>query len=88
MMKGVRSSTALFHGGDDGLAGGHAERAADEVEVVHGDGDIDAEQLALGGDDRILEPGLGAVFLELVGIALGGAELQRIVGAPAAAAVR
>ncbi len=67
-------------------AGGHAERAAHEVEILHGHGDVAAVELAGGDEHRILGAGLGAAFLEAVGIALLVAELQRVLRHAGAAA--
>ena len=48
MTKGVRLASGVFAAGDDRLAGRHAERAAHEVEILHGDGDRRAFELAEG----------------------------------------
>ena len=77
-MKGVLRRHRRAHGGDDGLAGRHAERAAHEGEVLHGDGHRQAVERAMAGLDAVVGAGLAAGFLDAVGIFPLVAELQRI----------
>jgi hypothetical protein len=63
---------------DEGLAGGHAERAAHEVEVLHRDGHRQAFDRALADLEGVGGAGLGAGVLQPVDIALLVAELQRV----------
>ena len=60
------------------LARGHAERAAHEIEILHGDDDAGAFELAVADLDRVVQPGPGARILDAVGVALLVAEFQRI----------
>ena len=63
---------------DDRFAGGHAERAAHEIEILHADRDRQSFERADADLHRILEAGLGARVLEAVDIAALVAEPQRI----------
>ena len=67
------------HGGDQPGAGRKPERAAHEVEALHRDDDGQPVQRPARGDQRIALPGLGAVFLQPVAIALVVAEAQRVL---------
>ena len=67
------------HGGDDRLAGGHAERAAHKGEILDGDHRLDAIEGAEGGHHAIIALGLGARLLETVGIAPLVAKTERIL---------
>ena len=77
-MKGVFGLDRLAHGGDDGLARGHAQRAAHEGEVLHRDRHREAVELADAGLDAVVDAVLGAGFLDAVGVFALVAELQRI----------
>ena len=77
-MKGVLLLGRRLEPGDDGGADRHAERAGDEIEILHRDGDRVAEQLAGRDQHGVVHAGLGARFLEAVGVALLVAEFQRI----------
>ena len=78
MTKGRLRSTAAHHAGDDRLAGGHAERAAHEIEVLHG-GDHGHLLDRAGADHhRVDKRGLGARVAQPLGIAALVAELERI----------
>ena len=66
------------HAGDDRLAGGHAERAAHEVEILHRGDDrhvLDGAGADLHG---VVGAGLGAGVAQPVGVAPLVAELQRV----------
>ena len=63
---------------DERLAGRHAERAAHEAEILHGDGHRQLVDAAVADLEGVLLAGLGAGVLEAVGIALLVAELQRV----------
>ena len=63
---------------DHRLARRHAERAAHEIEILHGGHDRQAVEPAEAELDRIVQAGLGAGVLEAVGIAALVAELQRV----------
>ena len=73
---------ALLHRGvetlDHRLARRHAERAAHEIEILHGDDGGEAVELAVAELDRVVQPGLAARVLEPVDIAALVAEFQRI----------
>ena len=77
-MNGDFFSTASSHAANDRLAGGHAERAAHEIEILHGDDDGGAFQLAVADLDGVVQAGPGARVLDAVGIALLVAEFQGI----------
>ncbi len=66
------------HAGDHGLSRRHAERAADEAHVVRCGNDQLAVELALADQHGIVELGLGAGFLEAIGILDAVAELERV----------
>ena len=66
------------HAADDRLAGGHAERAAHEAEVLGGGNDVLALEGPLADEDRVLQLGVALGGLEAVAVALAVAELQRI----------
>ena len=63
---------------NDGGSRRHAERAAHEIEILHGGGDVEAEEFANGDQHRVFHPGLGAGVAQPVDIALLVPELQRI----------
>ena len=63
---------------DHRLAGGHAERAAHEIEILHADDHGEFVELAVAELHRILEAGLAARILETVEVTAFVAEFQRI----------
>ena len=67
-----------FEPGHNGRASGHAERTAHEIEILNGNRQSGAVKIALRHKHGIVIAGLGAVFLEAIGIALCVPELQRI----------
>ncbi len=68
------------HGGDHRFAGAGAERAAEEIEILHGGDDPLAFEPAGSGKHRIGKAGLAARVLQPVGVAALVAELERIDG--------
>src|SRR6185295_10367737 len=62
----------------DRFAGGHAERAAHEIEILHRDDDAGAFQLAVAHLDGVVQAGLGAGILDAVDIFALIAKLERI----------
>src|SRR6185295_2202545 len=62
----------------DRFAGGHAERTAHEIEILHRDDDAGAFQLAVADLDGVVQPGLGAGVLDAVDIFALIAKLERI----------
>ena len=79
-MNGDFFSTASLKPAHDRFAGGHAERAAHEIEILHRDDDAGAFELAVADLDGVVQAGLGARILEAVGIFALVAEFQRIGG--------
>ena len=65
-------------GGNDRLACRHAERAAHELEVLHGHRDGNVVQAPDGDRHGVRAVRLDAIFLQLVDVALDVAELERI----------
>ncbi len=61
MMKGRVLRDGVQHSGDDRLAGGHAEGAAEKFEVLHRNRRIDALDLAGADFHRIRRAGLQPV---------------------------
>ena len=78
-MKGVLRLGGLLEPGDHRRAGGHAERAGHEIEILHRDGDRRAVELAGRDQHGVFHAGLDARFLEPVDVALLVAEFQRIL---------
>ena len=64
---------------DNGIARRHAERAAHEGEILHGDDDRQVFDGAGGVEDGVFQAGLGLRLLEAIGVALLVAELERIL---------
>ena len=77
-MNGVPLSTAVSTPRDHRFARRHAERAAHEVEILHGDHHRQAVEPAIAELDGVVGAGLAARILETVGVAALVAELQRI----------
>ena len=63
---------------DHRLAGGHAERAAHEIEILRADDHGELVELAVAELNRILEAGLAACILETIEVTAFVAEFQRI----------
>jgi hypothetical protein len=69
-----------LHPAHDRFARGHAERAAHEIEILHGDHHTGAFQLAVADLDGVVQSGLGARILDAVGVFALVAEFQRVSG--------
>ena len=69
-----------FEPAHDRFAGGHAERAAHEIEILHRDHDAGALELAVADLDGVVQAGPGARILDAVGIFALVAEFQGIGG--------
>ena len=67
------------HAGDHRLAGGHAERAGHEAEVLRGGHHLLAVEHAFADQHRVLEAGVALGGLEAVAVALAVTELERIL---------
>ena len=70
----------LFGGLDEALAGGHAERAAHEGEILNQDDAFHPADMADGNRHRVIAAGLLAGGLDARGVGLVVLELQRVLG--------
>ncbi|MBA7468829.1 hypothetical protein ES707_04084 [subsurface metagenome] len=69
-----------LHAAHHRFARGHTERAAHEIEILHGDDDGRALELAVADLHRVIQSGLGAGILQAIDIFALVAEFQGIGG--------
>src|SRR6185312_4325883 len=69
-----------LHAANDSFAGGHAERTAHEIEILHGDDDGGPLELAVADLDRIIQVCAGPRIPDAIGVALLVTEFQGIGG--------